>query len=47
VGGQGAPVGEEDENRQGGGVPAGEDRVRKTGNDEEAVRGTRARLARA
>jgi len=37
-------------NRRGGGPPARKDeeyrRVRRTGNDEEAVRGTGARLAR-
>ncbi|CAD6212725.1 unnamed protein product [Miscanthus lutarioriparius] len=41
VGGEGAPVGEEEEDRRGGGPPARKDeeyrRVRRTGNDEEAV----------
>ena len=50
MGGEGVPVGEEEENRRGGGPPARKDeeyrRVRRTGNDEEAVRGTGARLAR-
>ena len=43
----GRPPENENENRLGGGAPAGEDLARKTRNYEEAMRQTQARLARA